>query len=179
MQNWSFTLIIEGGDLQSDETFNALFEAGCDDALVARTNGVQFMDFDRDAETLADAVLSAVSAVESVAGLEVVRLVDSDLVSMSEIAERTGRTRESVRLLVSGARGRGGFPAPANDPRRPHRVWRWSEVDRWMRDTFGYEPQQGTDEDLLAALAAGLAARHYFRRLDPQQRERVRSLFAA
>ena len=180
MQNWSFTLIIEGGDLQSDETFNALFEAGCDDALVGRSNGIQFMDFDRDAETLADAVLSAVGDIESVAGLQVVRLEDLELVSMAEIAERTGRTRESVRLLVGGDRGPGNFPLPVNDPKRPNRLWRWSDVERWMHDALDVQEASGGSEEItLATLAAGIAARHHFRRLDPQQRERVRSLFAA
>ena len=86
MRSWSFTLIVEGKDLQSEETFDALFEAGCDDALVGRTNGVQYMDFDREALTLADAVLSAVNAIESVPGVRVVRLDDAGLVSMSETA---------------------------------------------------------------------------------------------
>ena len=180
MSNWSFTLIVEGEDLQSDETFNALFEAGCDDALVGRTSGVQYMDFDRDAETLADAVLSAVADVESVPGLQVVRLEDSDLVSMAEIAERTGRTRESIRLLVNGERGPGNFPLPVNDPKRPNRLWRWFEVGRWMRDAFNVqETPPRKDEITLAALAAAIAARHHCRQLDPSQRERVRSLFAA
>ena len=179
MRSWAFTLIVEGEDLQSDETFDALFEAGCDDALVGRTNGVQYMDFDRDALTLADAVLSAVNAVESVPGVRVVRLDDVDLVSMSEIAERTGRTRESIRLFVSGERGPGGFPLPANDPKRPHRVWRWSEVERWMQESSGKTQTTDSEEDLRSALAAAIAARHHCRRLDPSQRERVRSLFAA
>ena len=180
MSNWSFTLIVEGEDLQSDETFNALFEAGCDDALVGRTNGTQYMDFDRDAETLTDAVLSAVADVESVPGLQVVRLEDSDLVSMAEIAERTGRTRESIRLLVNGERGPGNFPLPVNDPKRPNRLWRWSEVGHWMRDAFNVqETPPRKDEITLAALVPAIAARHHCRQLDPSQRERVRSLFAA
>ena len=179
MQSWAFTLIVEGKDLQSDETFDALFEAGCDDALVGRTNGVQYMDFDREALTLADAVLSAVNAVESVPGVRVVRLDDVDLVSMSEIAERTGRTRESIRLLVSGERGPGGFPLPANDPKRSHRVWHWPEVERWMQESSGKAQASDSEEDLRAALTAAIAARHHCRQLNPSQRERVRSLFAA
>ena len=179
MQHWEFTLIVDGPDIQGDDIINALFEAGCGDSLVGSTNGVQYLAFDREADSLDDAVLSAVADVESVPDVHVVRLIDSDLVSMSEIAERTGRTRESIRLLVSGERGPGGFPIPANDPRRPHRVWHWSEVERWMQAAFGEAQAASPDEDLLAALAASLAARHYCRRLDPRQQARVRSLFAA
>ena len=86
MRSWSFTLIVEGKDLQSDETFDALFKAGCDDALIGRTNDVQYMDFDRLALNPVDAVLSAVTDVESVPGVRVVRLDGADLVSMSETA---------------------------------------------------------------------------------------------
>ena len=177
---WEFTLIIEGVDAQGDGTLDALFEAGCDDALVGRTNDIQHIDFSREARSLADAVLSAVSDVESVSGLAVVRLEDGDLVSMAEIAERAGRTRESVRLLVAGERGPGGFPPPVNDPLRPNRLWRWTEVNRWMQYAFGDgDGQRSSDEIMLSALAAVIAARHHCRGLDPSQRERVRSLFAA
>ena len=179
MKHWEFTLIVDGPDIQGDDIIDTLFEAGCGDSLVGSTNGVQYLAFDREADSLDDAVLSAVADVESVPGVHVVRLIDSDLVSMSEIAERTDRTRESIRLLVSGERGPGGFPIPANDPRRPHRVWHWSEVERWMQGALGEAQASSSDEDLLAALAASLAARHHCRRLNPSQQERVRSLFAA
>ena len=66
----------------------------------------QYLDFDRDTSCLEEAVLSAVADIESVEGLEVVRIAGAGLVSMSDIAARTGRTRESVRLLVAGARPR-------------------------------------------------------------------------
>ena len=74
VSTFAFTLIIEGSDLQSAEVANALFEAGCDDALVGRSEGVQFLDFDREAESVDEAVRSAVADVESVEGLMVARL---------------------------------------------------------------------------------------------------------
>ena len=98
---------------------HALLEAGCDDALVGSSGGIQYFDFDREAESLEEAALSAVADIESVVGLKVVRLADAGLVSMADIAEHTGRTRGSVRLLVAGERGPGGFPPPATDPPRP------------------------------------------------------------
>ena len=119
MATHSFTLVVEGPDLQSDEVIDALFDAGCDDALVGRADGVQYLDFDREADSLEDAVLSAVAGVEQVDGVEVVRIADAGLVSMADIAARTGRTRESIRLLISGERGQGGFPAPSHRPARP------------------------------------------------------------
>ncbi|MHB8452903.1 MAG: hypothetical protein ACYDAQ_20970 [Mycobacteriales bacterium] len=45
-------------------------------------------------------------------GFEPIALED-ELVSMSDIAERTGRTRLSVAQLFAGSGGAGNFPAPA------------------------------------------------------------------
>ena len=117
MPNHHFTLIVDGVDLQHESVVDSLFEAGCDDALVGSTDGVQFIDFDREAASLDDAVLSAVADVERVPGAQVVRMAGAGLVSIADIAARTGRTREGARLLVAGTRGPGGFPPPVTDPR--------------------------------------------------------------
>ena len=66
-----FTLTVDGSDLQTEPFVDALFEAGCDDATVARIEGVQYIDFDRDAESLGEAVISAVRDVEQVEGVRV------------------------------------------------------------------------------------------------------------
>ncbi|MXZ84623.1 MAG: hypothetical protein F4Z02_03070 [Acidimicrobiia bacterium] len=71
MQRFTFTLTVEGRDLQAGEVVDALFDAGCDDALVGSSEGVQFLDFDREAGSLGEAVLSAVADVESVEDLSV------------------------------------------------------------------------------------------------------------
>ena len=68
-----FTLIVDGLDLQHESAIDSLFDAGCGDALVGSTDGVQFIDFDREAASLDDAVLSAVADVEQVPGVQVVR----------------------------------------------------------------------------------------------------------
>ena len=68
-----FTLIVDGVDLQHESVIDSLFDAGCDDALVGSTDGVQFIGFDREAASLDDAVLSAVADVEQVPGVQVVR----------------------------------------------------------------------------------------------------------
>ena len=68
-----FTLIVAGSDLQTEPLIDALFEAGCDDATVGRTGGVQYIDFDREAESLGEAINSAVRDVEQVEGVRVTR----------------------------------------------------------------------------------------------------------
>ncbi len=176
---YEFTLIVEGADLQDDASVEALFTAGCDDATVGRVGGVQYLDFDREAESLPSAVAAAAEAIESaVPGARVVHLDPDDLVSMAEIAERTGRTRESVRLLASGERGPGGFPAPATHFRRRHRMWKWQQVAVWFSQALN-EPQAAGDPgtaQFITAFNAGLAWRQVDADLDPEDRLRIRKL---
>ena len=136
MSSYQFTLIVEGPDLQSDRAIDALFDAGCDDALVGRTDGIQYLDFDRDGANPETAILSAIADVERFPGVEVIRLAGGGLISMADIATHTGRSRESIRLLVTNERGPGGFPAPVTDPRTRYRLWRWSEVRRWFEANY-------------------------------------------
>ncbi len=163
-----FTLILDGSDAQSETTVDALFEAGCDDALVGRAEGIQYVEFDREAARLDDAVLSAIADVERVPGLTVARIADAGLVSMTDIALRMGRSREGVRLLVAGARGPGGFPLPVTDPRARYRLWRRSDVERWIA-THLAKKAGSSDDDLLAAINASLELRRHTRRRPGRQ----------
>ena len=175
MSTFTFTLVVEGPDLQSDEVIDALFQAGCDDSLVGRSGGIQYIDFDREAASLEEAALSAVTDIESVDGLVVVRLADSGLVSMADIAARTGRTRESVRLLATGERGPGGFPVPVTDPRSRYRLWRATEVEHWMRIHVddGYE----THEDhVRVAINASLELRYHSSHIPDDRRSDLLAL---
>ena len=76
MPAYQFMLIVEGPDLQEDGRLDALYEAGCDDALVGCSHGVQYLDFDRDAPTRVGAVASAIADVERVDCVRVVRVLD-------------------------------------------------------------------------------------------------------
>lgn len=175
MQKYQFTLIVEGPDLQSDELVEAVFEAGCDDALIGVSDGIQYADFDREASSLEEAILTALADIEKVRGAVVARIADAGLVSMADVAERTGRTRESVRLLVSGRRGPGGFPPPVTDPRGRYRLWRWAEVERWFTVGPG-EYHGGGDPDVEAIINAGLELRHLSLRSNASQRAVLREL---
>ncbi|WP_428278591.1 helix-turn-helix transcriptional regulator [Candidatus Palauibacter sp.] len=175
MTTHSFTLIVEGVDIDDPDVFNTLYEAGCDDATIGITNGIPVMDFDREAASLHAAILSAVADAESVSGLQVVRIADLDLVSMSEIAERIGRSRECVRLWVTGVRGPGGFPSPVNDPDSRYRFWRWSDVSDWLSRVLNGMPWSPEDH-VRGAINAMLELRHHFRQLDPKDRPDLRAL---
>ena len=77
MSTYNFSLIVEGHDLHSGRVLDALYESGYSDALVAITDGVQYLHFDRTAPTIEEAIRSAIADAESVNGIEVVG-VDRD-----------------------------------------------------------------------------------------------------
>jgi len=68
-----FTIQVTGIDLSRNYE-DALFEAGCDDALIAVIDDALFLDFDRDASSFEQAVSSAKNDVER-AGGHVVRVM--------------------------------------------------------------------------------------------------------
>jgi predicted transcriptional regulator len=103
----------------------------------------------------------------------VLRIEPDDLVTMSDIAERLGRTRESVRLLVAGERGPGDFPPPLSHLRTRNRLWRWSEVAAWAGVTDGIAQAHA---QTIAALNAALELRAMAVHLAPDARTLVASL---
>lgn len=64
---YSFAVSIEGLDFTSPDSPHpdALFDAGCDDALLSGTPGAQQATFDREAPSFAAAVASAITAIET------------------------------------------------------------------------------------------------------------------
>jgi hypothetical protein len=173
MSEYSFTLVIDG--VLEDETLDELFETGADDATFGSVDGAHYADFDREAPTLSAAISSAIADIESVPGLRVRRVEPDDLVTQSEIAERLGRSRESVRLLIAGERGSGDFPTPVSHLRSRNRLWRWSDVAAWAGEA---NPAERAEARLIAALNAALDLRTATSGLADDDRDVVASLSA-
>lgn len=159
MAEFNFTLTIKGAI--DDPTLDALYEAGCDDATFSTKGETTFAEFDREASSFLEAVVSAISDVESVEGMEVLHVEPDVLVWASEIAERMGRSRQSVDMLIKGQRGPGGFPSPTyHSTRNP--LWQWSEVEAWFE---AYEGRRADAERaaVIGAVNGALQARHALR----------------
>jgi hypothetical protein len=62
---FNFTITVEGADILTDDAVDALYKAGCDDATFGVSDGVQTGEFDREAVDFAEAVASAIKAVEA------------------------------------------------------------------------------------------------------------------
>ena len=111
MPTHHFALAVDGPDLQDNVLIERLFKAGCDDAAIVRSTGIQYVDFDRKAASLDEAVLSAVTDIERVEGVNVARVADAVLVSMTDITSPIGcihkifqpyADRESIKQEVYG-----------------------------------------------------------------------------
>jgi hypothetical protein len=121
-----FALILER---QPDERqASALVAAHQDIYLVPDQREVTVQ---REASTRAEAVASAVHDLEAVA-LQPIRVYDGDWVTIADIGDRIGRSRENVRLWAVGRYGPGGFPPPLN-PGRETKFYSWAEVSTWLR----------------------------------------------
>lgn len=72
MKTHGFALVLTASELTNDDC-GALHEAGCDDGTVVTRNGVTYVAFDREAESLEEAIRSATAQVRK-AGFEVARV---------------------------------------------------------------------------------------------------------
>lgn len=177
MSAFEFELVATG--VLDDSAIDALFEAGCDDATFGDADGLVTAVFAREATDLTAAVMSSIAAVEGVLGRGAVMRVEPDeLVWAAEIASRLGRTRQSVRMLIDGKRGPGGFPKPAASVTR-NPLWRWSEVADWFER---YERRPVADparSAVIGAINGALEARRNLRvRPDRGLTKAVKALLA-
>jgi len=90
------------------------------------------------------------------------------------MAQRLRRSRESVRLLSAGERGRGEFPAPVFHPKARTRLWRWSEVAAWAQ--CHDQPIDVTPATAVAATNAALTLQKALGDRAPLERNLVISL---
>ena len=128
----SFSVMIRGR--MTPEVIDAVYEAAPDALLsIDRDECGGLVEFDRDTEKPPlETMVRAIDDLERVPGIRVERLEPDELVYAAEIADRVGRSRQSVDQLVKGERGPGGFPLPATHADRRNPLWRWSEVEDWF-----------------------------------------------
>ena|SRR5579863_2439175 len=130
MNTYEFVLRLDQ-EVTEDEA-DALYGV-FDDGSITTGSGMTAIEFTREAPSWAEAINSAIRDVESVKGLRVTGAGQEDLVSMLDIAQRAKRSREAVRLWVTGKRGPGGFPEPAWRSPGGERFWSWPAVAQWIR----------------------------------------------
>jgi hypothetical protein len=130
MSTHEFTIIASGLDPNAADFEDRFFEAGCGDATISFQKGIIIVEFAREAPTFSRALISACVDVLR-AGAKVERVEPDYLVSMSDIAERSGLSRAAISLYSKGHRS-DGFPAPVARVTSESPLWDWVEVSRWM-----------------------------------------------
>ena len=145
-----------------EHRLDAFAAARCDDAafMGPATDGSFLAEFDREAPHFTAAVVSAIDDLTAaVDGLRVLRVCPDDLVTISAIADRTGRSDESVRLLVRGIRGPGDFPLAAGRINDKTFIWRWVDVAHWFETALDERPSGAEHARLIAAINHALQLR--------------------
>jgi predicted DNA-binding transcriptional regulator AlpA len=130
MKTYEFTIIASGLDPEAEDFEDRFYEAGCDDATISWQKGAIILEFAREAPSFAKALISAFADVQK-AGAKVERIEPDYLVSLSDIAQRTGLSRAAISLYCKGERAE-GFPAPVVRVTSESPLWDWVEVSHWM-----------------------------------------------
>ncbi len=178
MTEHEFELIVDGVDLAREEVVVHMYDAGLSDATISSRGGRVTITVARKAPTFADALLSAIREAESVPGVRVVRVAPNELLNAADIAHRTGRTRSSITMLISGQRGGGDFPVPAVHHSGGNPLWRWSEVESWFAKREGRQVDRHRAA-LIATVNAVLEARRAQGELEARERRQVADLLAS
>lgn len=130
MNTYEFSIIASGLDHQADDFETRFFEAGCDDAIVSFQKGHIIIDFARAADSVTEAIASAVENVMAT-GATIDRIEPDPLVSLSDIAARSAMSRSAMTLYAKGERAK-DFPAPVARVTSESPLWNWAVVARWL-----------------------------------------------
>lgn len=135
-KSYQFILVLKNVDEKTSGLEDNLFESGCDDALINFRSGTVYLDFDRKAASLEEAVLSAIRDVESSSlGAIVGNVAPEDLVTESEVAKRLHVARQAVSLWIKGERRKDKpFPKPIMKLSHKSPFWKWREIVEWLFD---------------------------------------------
>lgn len=127
----SFRLPLDGSEPEA--WVDRLYEAGCDDALVATGRlGFVGLRVTRAAETAQAAIDSAIADVlTAIPGAELTE-IEPDLVGLSDIAERLGRSRQNIRKYLDGEIKSVTVPFPMAVASGTTSLWRLLEVLQWF-----------------------------------------------
>jgi hypothetical protein len=133
MKMYEFTIIASGLDPEADDFADRFYEAGCSDASISFQRGTIIIEFGREAKDFAHAVVSAFEDVRK-AGAKIERFEPDYLVTLTDIAERTGLSKAAISLYTKGERGK-AFPSPVARVTSDSPLWDWVDVSRWMHAT--------------------------------------------
>src|SRR6266403_4144442 len=130
MKTFEFSIIASGLDPEAEDFADRFFEAGCDDATISFQKGHIIVDFAREAKSIDTAICSAFECVEK-AGAHVDRVEPDPLVSLSDIAARTGLSRAAITNYSKVDRAE-NFPPPVARVTSKTSLYDWAAVATWL-----------------------------------------------
>lgn len=135
---YEFILVLKNVDENTPDLEDSLYRSGCDDALINFRNNTVYLDFDRKANSLEQAILSAIHDVERASiGAIVASVGPEDLVTESDIAKRLKMKRQTVSLWINGERRKSNpFPKPIMKLSDRSPLWKWSEITQWLYESM-------------------------------------------
>ena len=164
MNEYEFQLYYQLPESEPDpETWlDALFEAGCDDALIGvAVAGHMALDFTRQASNPLAALRSAIDDVQRAIPSGRLVSVGPDLLNLSElstlISERLSKvSRQAMRKYATGdvRRVRTRFPAARVSGSTP--LWHVDDVLHWMKENGKFKPEAVERADALIELSAAI-----------------------
>ncbi|ASK33628.1 DNA-binding protein [Alcanivorax sp. N3-2A] len=162
MNTFEFQLHFQLPESETDPEawLDALFEAGCDDALIGvAAQGYLSLDFSRDAAAAWNALQTAVEDVKK--AIPEARLVSAgpDLLNLSELAELLSErlvkvTRQAMRKYAKGEvkKVTTRFPSPRVSGGTP--LWHADDVLGWMTENHKIRQQAADRAAALRALTS-------------------------
>jgi hypothetical protein len=147
---YTFTLKYQLSDQDADqqELVERLLGGGCDDALIGVGRpGRIALQFDREAESAREALLSALADVQRIIPSATLIEASPDLVGLTDVADVVGITRQGIRKLATTHASI--FPAPVHEGSTA--LWHLADVLKWMKGRGAYDISSSTQE--IAGLA--------------------------
>jgi len=125
-----FAVVATGDNLDDNDFLNRLFEAtGGDITFECDRHGeVATIWFDREADTLNEAVFEAIIQLHRLPELRIRSVEIDDIVTQDQIREKTGLSRQVVSMHVNEQRGTKHFPLPIAGIPQLVRVWRLADI---------------------------------------------------
>lgn len=130
MKTFEFRLIFSLPDKTpaADTFLDALYEAGCDDALVGIGEaGSIALDFSRESNSAREALSSAIENVKTAIPDAGLIEASPDLVSLSDMAKYMGFSRQNMRKYYIG---KTAFPKPSHVG--PTNLWHLYDVVEYL-----------------------------------------------
>ncbi|MDF9399088.1 hypothetical protein [Vibrio sp. 1180_3] len=136
MKEYDFALVASYDKNINDDVFleltNSIYESGADDSTVMNKGNTVLIEFNREAVSYEQAVISAIKDVNKVVGLTVKSVDAGQYVGLSDAAELSNLTRSALSKFAKGNRGDGTFPSPYLRLISKTPLYDWYEVANWL-----------------------------------------------